>query len=132
MADNFSSQVSDIMGELNGFVEDETRGLARDVTAELVRATPKDTGLASRSWTPSIGRPGPAVAVGQNTPAGVRAAAEAQERGLAELERYTLRRGPVYISNGQTYVLSLNDGHSGQAPSGFIQRSIVKVTRRGQ
>ena len=124
-------QVDDIVGELAAMVEDSVKGLSRELTLNLTAATPKDTGLAARSWIPSAGRPAPPVAVGQRTPAGVRAAAEAQEAGLAELKNYNLGRGPVVITNGQTYVLSLNDGHSRQAPSAFVQRTIVQTVRRG-
>lgn len=124
-------QVADIMGELTDMVEGTVKGLGRSLTVNLVRSTPKDTGLASRSWVPAIGKPAEPVAVGKNTAAGVREATEAQERGLAELDRYKLRHGPVIVSNGQTYVLTLNDGHSGQAPSGFVQRAVQQTAKRG-
>jgi hypothetical protein len=35
--------------------------------------------------------------------------------------------GEVHVSNAVPYVQSLNDGHSQQAPAGFVQAAIAKA-----
>ena len=124
-------QVADIMGELTDMVEGTVKGLGRDLTLNLAAATPKDTGLAAASWLPRAGRPAEPVARNQNTAEGVAIARQAQAQALAALDRYTLRQGQIIIRNSQGYVGALNDGHSGQAPSGFIQRTVEQTARRG-
>ena len=123
-------QVGGIMSELTNLVEDSVKGLGRDLTLNLKTATPRDTGLAGSSWQLSIGKPAEPVAVGQRSPAGVRRAAEAQQKGLDSLTRYRLAQGNVIITNSQPYISQLNLGHSGQAPSGFVQRTVLRTTRQ--
>lgn len=122
-------QVGSIMGELTGMVEASVKGLGRDLTVNLRAETPKDTGLAASSWIPNVGKPGPAVS-SKRTAEGVQEARRAQEMGLAGLATYKLYRGPIFVSNPQPYVLSLNDGNSSQAPSGFIPRTVTRTVRQ--
>ena len=51
-----------------------------------------------------------------------------QQQGIAEVAtQYTLDQGSVFVSNNVPYILKLNDGHSQQAPAGFIQTAIHKA-----
>ena len=73
--------------------------------------TPVDIGWARNNWIPSLGKPTD-TPVGSRDP-GVGAAAAAQAKGTAEVLGYDVRR----------------DGHSRQAPRGFVQRAIRKAVR---
>lgn len=113
--------------QLNTFVERVIKTLVLDLTANLVQATPIDTGWARANWIPNIG------SSFQGT-AGTRAEAEAgniqlgdQENGISSVvTQYTLARGPVYITNNVPYIVFLNEGSSRQAPSAYVQSQIVR------
>ena len=90
-------QTDRIMGDLNGFIEREVRGLTVDITEHLAAASPRDTGWLASSWRASIGGPTreplrPAGNPGQGRSALV--------KSLAVVEgAYRLEFGPVVISS---------------------------------
>ncbi len=112
---------------LNRVVEQSVKQVTRDVTLHLFARTPLDTGWARSNWIPKIGSPfedapGSRVEIGP--------AVAAQKKGLAQVAvKYKLRNGSVYISNNVPYIQPLNDGHSKQAPAGFVQDAILLAVR---
>lgn len=40
--------------------------------------------------------------------------------------------GPIYLTNNVPYIVPLNDGHSKQAPAGFVQRAIAAGTAKAR
>ena len=50
-----------------------------------------------------------------------------QETGKSTVIGYRLNKGKAFISNNVPYIRRLNDGHSKQAPVGFIQRAVRKA-----
>lgn len=91
--------------------------LTLELTSLLREDTPRDTSWARANWIPSIGLPSRDIA-------GTRAAPSTQlsEAGQAEVAtRYRIKDGPIYISNNVPYIQALNDGHSLQAPAGFVE-----------
>ena len=127
-----SRQVRVIIGSLEGSVELIVKKLVLDFVANVQRApseggTPVDTGWASANWVPNIGSP-------LEQPAGTRAQAESGTLPTASTTQsalvassYKLTLGPVHVTNNVPYILKLNAGSSGQAPAGFVQRSIAKA-----
>ncbi len=127
-----SRAVRVVVASLKGFVEDIIKKIVLDVVANLQAApaeggTPVDTGWARANWVPNIGTP-------IDTVAGSRAEAEAgslsgdSAAGVARVvTRYQLSMGAVYITNNVPYILKLDQGHSKQAPKGFVRRGIVKA-----
>lgn len=114
-----------VVDALTTFTEDLVRRLATNVTAELQRTTPVDTGWARANWIPQLGVPftGNTEEI-DPTPADVAGAAAQQAAGLAAVVGYRLELGAVFISNNVPYILTLNDGSSRQAPSMFVERAI--------
>ena len=119
------TQIRAIVRGLDRVTERLIIKITTDVTANLIETTPVDLGWARANWEPSIGAPVVKDLVGaeRNVPS---AAAE-QSGGVAAVLSYRLRRGKVFISNNVPYILALNDGHSSQAPPGFVQRGIRKA-----
>lgn len=117
-----------IRGELEAYVGRVTAAVVLGVHARLVSpppvGTPRDTSFTAANWVPSVGAPFEGTA-------GTREAAErgsidrgAATRGLAELARYSIKRGPAFLSNNADPPISqLNDGSSAQTPAGFVQRA---------
>lgn len=103
-----------IASALTRTVEMAVKALTLEIDARLRRATPVDTGHARANWVPSIGAPHTGEVQGNG----------AHESGVARIVAFKLGDGPTFISNNVPYLGRLNDGHSKQAPSGFIERAI--------
>jgi hypothetical protein len=106
-------------------IEDIARRFSVNVTAELQRTTPVDTGWARANWVPSIGEPfeGNSESI-TPTSADVSSANSEQQSGIASLLSYRIDDGEIFVSNNVPYILSLNDGSSAQAPPMFVERAI--------
>ena len=97
-----------------------------DVAANLMEATPVDTGWARANWVPSIGAPfGGGVGSILGDVAAAQGAQQAATIGVAAT--YKLPMGRVFVSNNVPYITRLNDGSSKKEPAGFVQRAIRKA-----
>jgi len=122
-------QVRAIVRAVERLTERIITKITLDITANLIEATPVDTGWARANWVPAIGRPFEADLEGITpTPQDAASAGAQQQVALVSLATgYKLNRGKVFISNNVPYILGLNEGTSRQAPSGFVQRAIKKA-----
>lgn len=87
--------------------------------------TPIDTGWASSNWIPSIAEPilstaGSSMSIDNNS----------QEAGIASLLTWSPEKGDIWIVNNVPYIVILNEGHSTQAPAGFVERSIEEALKK--
>ena len=126
MALSEREQARAIGRELLEAVEDVTVQIGRDLTVELSRATPEDTGLAQESWVPKRGnvRSLPPITSPE-------AAERAADQGLREIEGFDLTRDKVVTVGNQTkYIQDLARGSSPKARTGFIGRVIASVVSR--
>lgn len=49
------------------------------------------------------------------------------DRGLAVIDRYNVERNSsIHITNNLPYIGALNDGHSKQAPAGFVRTAVME------
>ncbi len=89
------------------------RATALSAYGNLVRTTPVDTGRARNSWTVSWDFP------------------NITDSQSSTVVQQTLtprsRPGVIWFANGVDYIRALNEGHSRQAPTRFIEQAI----RRG-
>ena len=116
-------QLRFIIRALEKVAERAVAKITLDATANLIEATPVNTGWARANWVPSIGEP-------VDEPSGSQEDVNSsdQENGIAKVATgYKLAMGKVFISNNVPYIGALNDGHSQQAPSGFVQIAIAKA-----
>ena len=123
-------QIKALVGGLNRLTERLVVKITLDVTANLIEATPVDTGWAQANWVPSVGKRSRRRArsfPGRTPSAFVQAAVAKQSVGQAQAAGYKLERGRVFVSNNVPYILRLNDGSSQKAPAGFVQRAVRKA-----
>jgi hypothetical protein len=107
-------------------VEDNADQLVRKaalaIDAVLVLATPVDTGRARANWQVELNRPAEGTTTSVS-PSG----REALEQGKSTIAGY--RGGTpdaaVHITNNLPYIGKLNDGHSAQAPAGFVEEAVI-------
>lgn len=90
----------------------------------IVSATPVDTGRARGNWIPAIGRE-------QTQPTD-----DVDKSGTGRLGQtqqlfgnYELADGKIFITNNLPYIQRLNEGHSMQAPAGFVEQGILAGVR---
>ena len=121
-----SRQIQTIVAGLGRLTERVVIKIALDVTANLIEATPVDTGFASANWIPSVGRADRADP-GVRDRSRVPGAHAKQALGQVAVAAYKLERGRVFVSNNVRYIQRLNDGSSQQAPRGFVQRAVRKA-----
>lgn len=101
--------------------------VALTVHSTVVLGTPVDTGRARGSWLVEIGR----SAEGQaNSPADFGAApaitkARAKLAGNTGGSSLARPQRDVHITNNLPYITPLNEGHSKQAPIGFVEDAIA-------
>ena len=93
-------------------LEKTVRTVALAVDRELVMNTPVDTGRARSNWLPSIGSPDIRI---------VEPGAKPDITGATL--NYSLK-SEIFITNNLPYIRRLNDGHSQQAPAGFVETAI--------
>lgn len=101
------------------------RRLALAVDQAVVVATPVKSGRARSNWRVNIGSPAKGVidslGVGEGATGPALAAAASAIEGAPDGADF-----PIHLTNNLSYIIPLNDGHSAQAPAGFIQRSIAQ------
>lgn len=99
--------------------------LATDRT--IVRATPVDTGRARANWQATLGAP--AVGTVDAAPGKRASVTVATGRNGAVIAGYKggTPGAAIFLTNNLPYIVPLNDGHSGQASAGFVERGIETV-----
>lgn len=122
-----------VLDALTRFTEQHVKVITLDAVANLVEDTPRRTGWARSNWVPSIGTSadldGTPPADDQSSAAVGQRSAE-REAGIAAIVTgYRLSLGRIYITNNVPYIQRLNDGHSKQAPAGFVQAAILRAVR---
>jgi hypothetical protein len=118
--DKFSKALDLTMGQA-------IRRAVIQVSDGLAVMTPVDTGRAAGSYGIDFDQPGtfeqPASFSGGQEAAG--AAIKNQQAKLADLDANPYRQ--VWIYNHLPYIIPLNEGHSQQAPAGFIESVVAEV-----
>lgn len=105
------------------------RRTALAVDATVVLATPVDTGRARSNWQVNLSGPAQGTqeayapgAHGSTAAANTQAALDA---GRATIEAQRPGQA-IHITNNLPYIGKLNDGHSAQAPEGFVQTAVLR------
>jgi hypothetical protein len=104
---------------------------ALDLVGNLSYRTPKDTGRAAGSWVVSLDEPSEEMlpegqyADFQDNGSAEQAARQKAESVLAELKSDPYRQ--IWVSNSLPYIEPLNNGHSTQAPAGFVELSVAEI-----
>jgi len=98
--------------------------LAQRVTAVAVLqvvtlSTPVDTGRARTNWLVGIGGAKNEVVESAGTDGGIAGK-------VAKLKNTQTKQGQdIHITNNLPYIVRLNEGHSAQAPAGFVEQAIA-------
>ncbi|MAJ22780.1 MAG: hypothetical protein CBC24_02855 [Candidatus Pelagibacter sp. TMED64] len=109
---NLRSAVSDLKKNINTNIEKELRARALKAFADVKLMTPVDTGQARNSWY--IGY--------------TEKYFKGKEGSSSNIQILTPKNKPqeIIVTNGVTYIQFLNNGHSKQAPTKFIESAFKK------
>ena len=108
--DNVESNVGDIC-----------KKMMLDLDAEIVAGTPVDKGRARSNWVPAIGEPSALVTDAKDL-SGSDTTQRAQKMH-AESPNFSI----MFLSNNLPYIQPLEDGHSQQAPEGWIKLAVQRI-----
>jgi len=125
-----SRSVRVVVSDFEAFATKFVKRLALNINAELIKATPVDTGWARANWVPNIGSPFERTAGTREDAEQGRLDLASREKGLASIVT-TYRLGPeIHQTNNVPYIELLNAGSSKQAPAGFVQSSILRAVQQ--
>ena len=92
-------QIDSIMRELDGVVESAVTEITLEVTDELTRETPVDTGHAKSNWIPSVGSFSGLPVGSQDS-----VSRSEQSAGESRVHSYRLEQGKAFIVNNVGYI----------------------------
>ncbi len=104
--------VENLQKDMDTAIEKELRARALKAFADVKLATPVDTGISRNSWY--IGYTERYI--------------NAKSGGAGNIELIQKKDKPteIIVTNGVTYIQFLNNGHSQQAPTKFIEAAFSK------
>lgn len=112
----FAAPLAEFAKLINVNLRTVVQRIALDAFTKITLRTPVDTGRARASWQLSVGAPGGGVpAPGNYGPPGPPSVA-----GITGTEE-------VWIASNLDYISALEDGHSGQAPSGMVMITAAEI-----
>lgn len=127
-ASQFKLSLEKFGGNINKVIGQLQRAAAFGLVGDLTKGSPVDTGRFRASWVVGVGTKSEETAE-----EGVRSKGEASQESLARLKVLTPEtvdgKRPVILSNNLPYAQALADGHSGQAPSGWVQAAVDRQER---
>jgi len=100
----------------------EIRKVAVKVSSSLIFATPVDTGRARSNWYATISSPTNKI----NNETRDKSGANAIARNNAVISNAKINND-IFITNNLPYIGKLNDGHSAQAPAGFVEKALQAI-----
>lgn len=136
--DDFAKRIDRIAVRVEGNVERAVKDCAGAVLRSVVENTPVDTGTARSNWTPELDRAFeglfPARVPGKAGSTAEANAAATVEAGTPTIEAFDIAANrEIHVTNNAPHIQALNDGHSKQAPAGFVQLAVMEglATVRG-
>lgn len=106
---------------INAAAVAEAKRLALRVVQVVVVATPVKTGRARGNWIMTEESPNTAVFDTKFDPSGQQTITDAAQVVKAAKEYLGLE---FHLANNLPYIEPLNNGHSAQAPAGFVEKSV--------
>lgn len=133
--DDFAKRIHRIAVRVEGNVVRAVKDCAGAVLRSVIGNTPVDTGYARSNWTPELDRAfvglSPARVPGERGSTAAENAAATIEAGTPTIEAFEIiANREIHITNNAPHIQPLNNGHSKQAPAGFVQVAGWRGCRR--
>ncbi len=124
-ADAFSRQLGALALRVDGAFEKVVRKTCFDLYARIVKRTPVKTGRAKASWGIGLQASSKVLPPGEYD---TNVMVDAVTDDAYSFMHYSIKDDEVIIYNNVEYISHLEDGHSGQAPSGMVAISLAEFT----
>jgi hypothetical protein len=124
----FSKRMRKIAASIEVNSSNTAKKAALAIDAQVVVATPVDTGRARANWLVGIDAPKTQIENDFQEGKGGSSAASVTSEALSKAKFEILKKRPgqiIFISNNLNYISDLNRGTSAQAPAGFVETAIV-------
>lgn len=126
--DDFHKRFTVIAEKIDQNLNKMVRKVVIAADQAIVLSTPVDTGAARSNWLVGLDQPNrakiPPYSPGQGLGAGEGANASAAMEQCQQTVAQYKNGQTVYISNNLDYIQALNEGHSAQAPAGFVEAGV--------
>jgi hypothetical protein len=117
----FAKEMDKISKNLGIDVVTIQKKLAFDIYGDVVAGTPVDTGRAMNNWNISVGQKDYSTTEGGGTASAIQSIKQAVAlANVAHLQPFQT----IWISNNLPYIGVLEEGHSDQAPNGWVERAV--------
>jgi hypothetical protein len=117
-------QIKALSASLDKEIKSLVLELMLECQANIIEATPIDTGWARSNWFVVFGE---GKDISYNPNISIATAKNLQTFYLYKMLEWDRDKGEIYIVNNVPYISYLNEGSSDQAPSGFVQKAIAKA-----
>ena len=131
----FARRIHDLANRVPKNANKAVRTVALAVDQTVVMATPVDTGRARSNWQVQVGFMASDVIDPYVPGAGGSTVAQNTQAALEQGKIAISAAAPgqeIHITNNLAYIGALNDGHSAQAPAGFVEEAVhagIKTVR---
>jgi hypothetical protein len=113
-----------VLSELTDDIAEDTREAILAMDTLIVLATPVDTGRAQANWTVSVGSADESQVDWKGAPeAAAQFAINQAQVAVKGIKGF----GVSYLQNNLPYIVPLNNGHSGQAGTRYIDIIVEQV-----
>jgi len=116
----FDRGIRELRAEIKKVVVETVKKTALRVNQTIILATPVDTGRARANWIATVGF-GNAIKVDDVDPTGGATISKNTQTIITAKEELEME---IHLTNNLDYIIPLNNGHSGQAPAGFIEKAV--------
>lgn len=124
-ADEFVSGLRTRVVQLQSDNKCDLQNVISDCFSDIVTGTPVDTGLAVANWHVTPGEADGSKT--SNTDPGKRSTISA---GISKIKSIDPTQVSIVLENNADHITALEDGHSGQAPSGMVDVALENVRAR--
>lgn len=125
---NLADRMDALADNIDGAANEVKKEVAVAVVKNLISVTPVDTSRALSNWIAENGRshnysilPHVKGEHGSTRAASMSAALADAMAAIARAKPGV----PIFITNNLRYIRALNNGHSQQAPAGFVERGVL-------
>lgn len=124
---SFEVQIAEFANKTEKRIDYVRRKSVLELLKSLVNMNPVDSGRSQNSWRVALDAPDLSVAQEGGYSPDKQAA---ESKVIAQATRILEQMNPddvIYVSNNLPYIVPLEDGHSKQAPSGFVGISVQRM-----
>lgn len=119
-AEQFAKSLDDLGKKIESDIFDKViRKVLFDLLQEIIRKTPVDTGRARASWVLSVDFDDFQLPPGDYN--------SSFEKVIPETMSWLPKSSQYVIYNNLEYIVALENGHSKQAPQGFVAQALAAI-----